>query len=343
MRVLQLVGLLPSSRSPSAQPFVGSQIDSLRNAGIEIEVLDLAACCGKGWKKYIRGIFKIRKMVRLNQYDLIHAHYGYCGWVARFQRKVPVVVSLMGSDLLGIPDKSGRQTLLGRMSQWSSQILAQHVDHVIVKSNQMVGMLSRKAHMTVIPNGVDFDLFKPMDQKDAREYFGLDVQQKVVLFASDPQRAEKNYGLAQQAFQNLMCRYSFTCNLWVFTGRPQKDLPMAMNAADALLLTSFSEGSPNVIKEAMACNLPIVSIPVGDVKEIISGARNCHVAEYDPSDIASKLASVLESGERSDGRQRIENLRLEVVAAKLVGVYGQVLEKANSGRTFSNGKKLFND
>ena len=111
-KVLQLVGVLPSSRFPYAQPFVGSQIDSLRSAGIEIEVLDLATCFGKGWKKYVRGIFKIRKMVSLNQYDLIHAHYGHCGWIAKFQQRVPVVVSLMGSDLLGIPDRSGRLTLL---------------------------------------------------------------------------------------------------------------------------------------------------------------------------------------------------------------------------------------
>jgi glycosyltransferase involved in cell wall biosynthesis len=319
LKVLELVGILPN------QPAVGSQIDSLRKAGVEIEVLDLSASCGKGWKKYLRGIFVIRKLVRLHRYDLIHAHYGYCGWVARFQRKYPVVVTFMGSDLLGVFDRKGRKTLLGRISQWCSRLLVPCVDQVIVMSQQMLDQLSHKDRVTVLSNGVDFDLFKLLDRKIAREHFGLDALQKIVLFAANPQNAVKNYALAQEAFDRLKSTTDLTCSLWVFTGHPQKELSIAMNAADVLLLTSYSEGSPNVVKEALACNLPIVSVRVGDVPDIIKGICNCHLADYASADIAEKLFQVINTGGRSNGRQHIEDFRMETVAQRLIELYRNVV------------------
>jgi glycosyltransferase involved in cell wall biosynthesis len=344
LKVLQLVGVLPSSRFPSAQPFVSSQIDSLRKAGVEIDVLDLATCCGKGWKKYIRGIFKIRKMVSSNQYDLIHAHYSYCGWVAKFQRRVPVVVSLMGSDLSGTPDIQGRQTWRGRIDRMTSLLLVYLVEHIIVKSQWMATQVPRKNGISVLPNGVDSELFRPMTRSVAREHFKMGEKGKVILFAANPANPRKNYALAQKAVNTMNGGVADSPNLlWPFYNQPHEEVPLAMNAADVLLLASFHEGSPNVVKEAMACNLPIVSVRVGDVAEIISGVRHCYIADYDPNDIATKLALVLESGERSDGRQYIENLRLEVVADRLAEIYSQVLEKvqrSNQAQPFKRQKAV---
>lgn len=344
MRVLHIVGVMPDSGTPWAMPFVESQIESLRKAGLEIDVLDLSANFGRSWTKYLKGIVELRRRLYENRYDLLHAHYSYCGWIARCQWAVPVVVSLMGSDLSGTPDLQGRQTWTGWIDRVASLLLVYLVEHVIVKSQWMATQVPRKCNISVLPNGVDFEQFKPLPRSMAREHFGMGEQDKVILFAADPANPVKNYALAQKAVDIMNAGAANSLNLlWPFYNQPHEEVPLAMNAADVLLLTSFHEGSPNVVKEAMACNLPIVSVRVGDVAEIISGARYCYLADYDPNDIATKLALVFESGERSNGRQCIENLRLEIVAARLAEIYGQVLENARSGNNPSSGKKLCND
>jgi len=331
MRVLHVVGGLPSPRFAALQPFVASQIESLRRAGLRLDVLDLSSY-GDGWKKYLRGVGEMRGRVHESEYDLIHAHYAYCGWVSRSQHRTPVVVSLMGDDLMGSPDARGRQTLRGRADVCATRILVRCVDHIIVKSDEMARLVSRQDAVSVVPNGVDFELFKPMDRSLASAHFGLDPQRKAILFVANPAEKRKNFRLAREAVDVLRSRVSFDCLLWPFYGHSQAEVPIAMNAADVLLVTSYQEGSSNAIKEAMACDLPVVSVRVGDASEIISGTQNCQLADYDPSDIAAKLAFVLGSGQRSNGRQRIERLRLETVAGKLIGVYSHVLEQICSAR-----------
>jgi len=326
LRILQVAAGLPNEHTPWLQPFVASQITSLQDSGISVEILNLAEYCGSGWKKYLRGILEIRKRVRENHFDLIHAHYSYCGWVARAQMKAPVIVSLMGSDLLGTPEGNGRQSLRGYFDILLSQILVHLVDHIIVKSEAMKRKLTDQKKVSVIPNGVDFKLFKPLDRDWSRRSLGIAPDAKVVLFAANPDESTKNSALARLAVQELQHVFGGTCSTLFFWKRGQEEVPIAMNAADVLLFTSYWEGSPNIIKEAMACNLPIVSVNVGDVPEIISGTKNCFLASYNAADIASKLKLVLEMGERSDGRQHIEHLRLEIIAERLIETYEHVLQ-----------------
>jgi glycosyltransferase involved in cell wall biosynthesis len=326
MKILQVVAGLPSSSSPAVGTFIASQIRSLRDNGVDLEILDLSLGNIKGFKRYLFGIPKLRRTIRFNHYDIIHAHYSYCGWVARSQRDIPIVVSLMGSDLQGTPDRSGRQTVRGMIDRWSSCLLSCHVDHTIVKSYQMAQLLPNRVNVSIIPNGVDFNLFKPMNRKLAREHFGFDDKQKIVLFVANPKRVVKNFPLAQEAV-NLLNANNVSTDyfLWPFFNQSHAEVCISMNAADVLLVTSFSEGSCNVIKEAMACNTPIVSVRVGDVPDIIMGARNCYLAEYDPDDIAEKLFQVITVGGRSDGRQNIEYFRIETIAQRLIELYNSVI------------------
>jgi teichuronic acid biosynthesis glycosyltransferase TuaC len=327
VRVLQVVIGMPSVKNPSLMPFISSQIKSLKKYGIEIDVLSLSELCENKLGKYFYGIREVRTRVYNNNYDIVHAHFSYCGWVSRCQSKVPVIVSLMGSDILGRINKRGRLSLRGKIDSWLTKFLAKFMDHIIVKSDNMAKMISQKNKVTVVPNGVDFELFRPINKNQAREYFGLELDHNVILFAANPELSNKNYPLARDSVEILKKKLSSPCLLWVVCNKSQTELALAMNAADVLIVPSFTEGSPNVVKEAMASNLPIVSVNVGDVSQVISKAINCYIADYDPVDIAEKIALVIESGNRSNGRQCIEHLRLEIVAKKILNIYESIIEK----------------
>jgi glycosyltransferase involved in cell wall biosynthesis len=145
-----------------------------------------------------------------------------------------------------------------------------------------------------------------------------------VLFPYDPARAVKGFDLAEAAMA-IVAR-SVPAKISIVSGEPPEKMPYHYNAADLLLLTSHSEGSPNAVKEAMACNLPVVATPVGDIRERISGARWCHIVERSPRHVAEAILSVLASPDpRSDGRERIAPLEGSAVARRIVAIYGSVL------------------
>jgi glycosyltransferase involved in cell wall biosynthesis len=144
------------------------------------------------------------------------------------------------------------------------------------------------------------------------------------LFAGSPEQPVKRYDLAEQAVELLRGSYP-DIEMIALHHKPQAQVPVYMNACDVVILTSDSEGSPNVIKEAMACNAPIVSVDAGDAWQLIGGAEQCNRAERDPGDLASKMKRVLQNGERSDGRRRIGHLELGEVAKRVIAVYESVL------------------
>jgi len=199
-------------------------------------------------------------------------------------------------------------------------------DATIVKTRQMEDML-RMSKLHVIPNGVNMERFTLMEKNKAREKIKYFSEKKLILFLADPRRSEKNFPLAKQvvdALNNpdieLMAVYNVSNEL----------IPCYLNAADALLLTSKWEGSPNVIKEAMACNLPIVSTDVGDVKEVIGSTEGCYICSYDPKVVAEKIKMALDFGKRTNGRERIIELGLDAdnIAKKIINVYDKVLERS---------------
>jgi len=326
MKVLHIVAVLPTEQKPWAQPFVESQIDSIRNLGIEVEVLNLTESFGEGWQKYLRGIFKLRDILRYEEFDLIHAHYSYCGIVGLFQNRIPLLVSLMGSDLGSIMVADEKKTIRNRIESFSGKFIARFSDYLIVKSQEMAELIPFSKNIKVIPNGVDFNHFKPIDKAMALSKFDLPRKKRIVLFACDPQNARKNIALAKNAFEILNKQNPGEYYFWNAWEISHKMMPFVLNAADVLVFTSIFEGSPNLIKEAMACNLPIVSVAVGDVPEVISATKNCYIVDYEPNAIAEKLQTVLTSGSRSNGREMIEHLRIELIALRLKDLYYSILE-----------------
>lgn len=304
-----------SGNSGKASILVQRQAESLMKQGIEIYFYLIL---GKGFIGYLNNIFPLRKFLKKNKFDIIHAHYSLSAFVASLAGCNPLIVSLMGSDV-----KSGRVykniiRIFNILFSWSL---------LIVKSNDMKKSLGLK-EAVVIPNGVNLEHFNKLDKGTCKNNIGWSRNKKHILFAADPNRPEKNYSLAKVAIELI----NTPVELHALEGISPDQIPIWFNAADVILLTSLWEGSPNVIKEAMACSCPIVSTKVGDVEWLFGDEPGCYIAGYIPYDIAENIKKALDFAEKkiyTNGRERINFLCIEsdTIAQKIITVYKKVLKK----------------
>lgn len=321
MRVLTVTNMWPSEQRPHWGVFVQSQVVSLEAAGIEMSVYEI-----EGWRstgRYVRALRELPAHARAIGADLVHAHYGLSG-AAALGIKLPLVVSLLGDDLLGRPDASGRLSVKSRALVPLSRLVASRAAGVIVKSKQMHSALPGVPNVDVIPNGVDMDKFAPQPMVAAREALGWRTEGSILLFAGNPDEPRKNFALAREVETRLRMR-GLGVQLQSVCGRPQSAVVQAMNASNVLLLTSFHEGSPNVVKEAMACSLPVVAAPVGDCAERLRACTPSVVVERTPEAFTDAVASVLAAGTRSNGRECVAALALPAVAPRVIAVYERAL------------------
>jgi glycosyltransferase involved in cell wall biosynthesis len=199
------------------------------------------------------------------------------------------------------------------------------VDAVIVQNSRMARSFA-SANVHIIPHEVDLEVFRPTERREARRVLGLSDTRQYLLFAANPAIPVKRFPLAQAAFDRLRALHPDLELLTVFK-EPQPRLALYMSACDALVFPSYQEGSPNVVKQAMACSLPIVATDVGDVREIVGGTAGCHICSPDPEDFAVRLAEVLRHPSRTRGRERVEHLAGPIVARRLIALYEEVLQK----------------
>jgi glycosyltransferase involved in cell wall biosynthesis len=324
MKVLIMTPIYPTPERPAVGTFVRTQVESLGQAGVEVEVLHLHGRFRK-WN-YAKAAFQLRRRLANDSIDLIHAHIGFAGMVARTQWKVPIVVTFHGSDLLGLINARGRRPLFSPLLVGAGKLLARHVDAAIVQNGKMATLLGNKPNVFVIPCEIDLKTFQPTERSRARAFLGLEQNKKYLLFAANPQIAVKCFPLARAVAEELKRRDRST-ELLVVYKEPQDRLALYMSACDALVFTSYQEGSPNIIKQAMACNLPMVSTDVGDVREVVGHTKGCYVCEAEVDSLVRRLESVLAARERTDGRAKVEHLASPVVARNIIRVYEQVLGK----------------
>ena len=290
---------------------VRNQGESLRGAEVEIDYLTI----DRGLSGYLRAIPVIKRTFHQGGYDLIHAHYSLSAFSATLAGVRPIVVSLMGSDAF---------------TPWFFRIIiralsAKRWDTTIVKTDEMKVML-KLDNAIVMPNGVDLLRFTPMEKNRARKHLNIDSVAKVIIFVSTTNRPEKNLTLALKAIKLLN---DSSVEFMHIHDKQNSEIPWYLNAADLMLLTSDREGGVNVIKEAMACNCPIVSTDVGDVRQVISGTEGCYITGHDEQSIAENIRKALSFGSRTSGRTRIAELGLDsaTVTSKIIEIYRSVKAK----------------
>lgn len=309
-------------------PFIYAQGESLKQFNVEVDYLPIV---GKGIQGYFKNIKPLTSLLQSKKYDVIHAHYGLTGWVAVLasKLKVPVVLSLMGDDAYGRYDANGNLILKTSYLILLTKLIQPFVNHIIVKSDNIAEKVYLKNKLSIIPNGVDTNVFKEITKCEASEKLGKDKSKKYVLFVSDVNNPRKNFALCKKAVElvndpEVVILLPYPIN--------HNELPLYYNLADVMVFTSTAEGSPNVIKEAMACRCPIVSTDIGDVKWVFGNTDGCYITSFEPEDVAEKLKLALDFGKtvgKTKGKERIVELELdsETTAKKIISIYKQLINK----------------
>ena len=252
--------------------------------------------------------------------QVVHAHFGtVTALVAAMASSVPLVITFHGSDLNPAPGMSSLRSRIGRLF---SHLAARRAARVICVSSQLserVGYLKDRVH--VVPCGVDIQRFRPLSIRESRRTLGWDLDEKIVLFNARTDPVGKRLDLAEAAVE-VAKKQIPGLRLHVFRGKtPPDEMPVYYSAADGLLMTSDYEGSPMVVKEALACNLPVVSVDVGDVVQRLAGVAPSVVVKRDAAALGAALAEVLRTSGRSNGREVAQGFSEESVAREVVSVY----------------------
>ena len=321
---LKVLFVIPGPTEGHSMIFARRQAAACRAHGIEVHEFCLVSRTSplvllREWVRLRRELKKIRPSVIHAQYGSMTALFAaMCG-----HRRTPLVITYRGSDLNALPTDRSVRAWVARLASQVASLRASRVICVSKALQQRLWWATERA--VVLPTGVDTEEFCPGSRTEARQRLGWPQGQKIVLFVLGSGGANKRRDLAKAAMDRLRRRMPEVA-LKVAEGQvPPCEMPDWMRAADCLLLTSDREGSPTVIQEALATNLPIVSVDVGDVAERMEGVRNTAVVERDPEKIAMALAEILETDSRTDGRKKIAEFSSAVIAEALAGIYRRLM------------------
>lgn len=329
MRVLIVTSMYPTGSSYTGI-FIAEQVRSLRAARVNVDVLSFNV--GKTRLNYALSFPRLFRAIRSNGYSLVHTHHTYSFFLVDLARRlartrVPIVLTNHEGEVLNSKGRarSWRPTSWLRHSLFLKRLAARRADFVIFVSQRVASAVSGSDRHAVIPCGIDLDKFKPLDRRQCREILGLPADRVVIFFPANPQAKGKWFALAEAAYE--IVRKRLPGSLLLTGGSiPYDSMPVYYNAADVVLQSSFYEASPTIVKESLACEIPLVSTDSGDTREIVEGVSFCFVCGNDSLELADRILECL--GHRAlKGRQRllVEGLSLEQVARKIIGVYERVL------------------
>lgn len=314
MKVLFVAG--GNSSHFEIPPIIEAQANSLKKNGVEIEYFLIK---GKGIIGYLKNIKKLKKYLKKNKIDIIHAHYSFSGVIASLATKQkPIIVSFLGSDLNGRNYISKIIIKFYFIFSWKS---------IIVKSLDMKTKLANIKDPLIIPNGVDLNIFRSLDKKDCQIKINWNPNKLHFLFLADPSRPEKNYELFKSSIEKVEIK---NYEIHYLEKVKHSNIPLWINAADVVFLSSLWEGSPNVIKESMACNKPIVSTNVGDIEWLFSNLEGHFISDFSIEDYSDKIQLAINYSNKiknTKGRNQIINLELDSdkVAKKIIEIYNNVI------------------
>ncbi len=296
-------------------PFVKEQAESIAALGNEILIYPIV---GKGILGYLSNLSNIKKKIKEFSPDLIHAHYGLSGLLSTFQKKVPVIITYHNGEIL-----NPIINLFASVSVLLSDYRIYVAEHIRLKM-----FFKTKKNYSVVPCGVELDKNIQIPKAIAIKYLNLTGEQINILFGGAFSNTRKNYILAKSALE-ILAKSNYKINLIELRGYNRLSVTYLLNACDLLLLPSKSEGSPQIIKEAMACNCQIVATDVGDIKKVIGNTEGCYISSFDTKDIAEKILKAIEFGKRTNGREQIKHFDNKLIAKKIINVYKTVIEKKN--------------
>ena len=267
---------------------------------------------------------ELRRLVREYRPDIVHAHYGsLTAFVCAVATRGPLVITCRGSDLnpspMDGPLRSVAQKLLSHLAVWRASAI------ICVSRRLRDRLWWCKDKAVVIPTGIDMEQFRPIPKREARKHLGWEDNERVVLFNAGRTPKVKRLDLAESSVAVMRQRTGEVRFVMLVGDTPHQEIPMYLSGADCLLMTSDHEGSPDIIKEALACDLPIVSVDVGDVSERLEGVRPSKIVPRDPHAIGSAAADIVLSEQKSNGREVVKNISATAVRDKIVELYRRVL------------------
>ena len=311
--------MFPTSDNPYYGIFVSEQVKAVErwHPDVNYEVYFING--RKGLLSYLRSLWKVNMLINSERYDIVHIHYGLSGlylyWP--FRKYVPTLITMHGSDIM---PNSGIPSLVRKVTRH----VVRSSDAAIVLNDEMDSIVSHLVHRTYrIACSVDTEVFRPFRRNAHQDY-------KQIVFPSNKERWVKNYTLFAETLELLKSKYGIICREHEIKGMTRQEIATLLATSDLLLMTSHSEGSPQVVKEAMACNLPVVSVPVGDVSYLLDGVKDCYVAKRpDATELAALVVQSLHGdGSGICGRERIfsEGLDDRSVANKIYKVYTSLVD-----------------
>jgi teichuronic acid biosynthesis glycosyltransferase TuaC len=292
------------------QAFIYDQIEAVCKNYKDIEY-DLYLVKGKGITGYLSNLPRIKKKIKEYSPDLVHAHGGHIGILCALQRISPVVTTLHGSDV---------DYLKNRIISMAASFFG--AASIFVSEQLYTKAFFKGRNSSVVPCGVDLTMFYPVEKQKACLALGFNEDFRYVLFSSWFGYPEKNYPLAckaMTAFPDLP--------LLEIKNRSRKEVNLLINGSELLLMTSYTEGSPQIIKEAMACNCPIVTTDVGDVRQVLQATEGTYICKQNALDIAEKMRKAIDFGRKTEGREKIRHLDNTLVAEKIVNIYRKTAKK----------------
>ena len=302
--------LVCSANSGRIMPFITEQGDELVRQGIEVDYFPIE---GKGMYGYIGNLKSLKQKIKQGNYDLIHGHYGLSGALAIMQRIIPVVITFHNGETLTV--KGNFISSIASLFSAYNIYVAKHIYNLTY--------FKKKNKSIVIPCGITLGQIKIIPQVEAKIKMKLPDDKINILFGGSFTNLRKNYSLAKQAIDLLRQK---NINLIELSGFNREEVTNLLCACDLLLLPTKSEGSPQIIKEAMACNCPIVATNIADIAEITAGTKGCYLTDFNPDNVANALQKAIDFGKRTSGRVKMDKYDNMLIIKRIIDVYLNVIK-----------------